>query len=534
MKQLLIISVVFLSLISNLSLANKSANDKVNVERIKAEKNYIRARSLVAGIKKNKTLSKRIYSSAIGKAEKHIEIADGFMSKSREYLLAGFHGGDISEEHADQLMGILKNQKEAISKLKSSISDLHILFAKKNKKSVVKGPKREVVVKEFLGWHEKVKNIQKSESLKWTKYPATKKLWQRAVGDLGFYGSHIENLSDSILYANNREIMPQQEYDYIKQGMHRFMAFHKQLIALMEKIKAANNADLTDTQEQAEYYLRPYLSQSVFSGLPVRNTIPVLPDNPVDNLGYIPPRSMKQTLSSLSKNPSIKWIMSDKYVNQVFRAFYDRGLVHEFLKKFVNRGGRFKVEVIANKSGKEVVRLSFDGDLYIPDDQYTKDKLVVNSKLLISLLNEMFLSYNSKIVDANKDPATKTLLENTQAWLKRQSVRQSIEKVSSKRWSKFTDEIHNAKSFTEEYIATITAEAFSSHLEIWNKYYQKSRYSRITLEQANDEWTRVEKKIRSGQYAGHQINDGIKWEVQGPPPDFILTYIFALYGLGVY
>ena len=316
--------------------------------------------------------------------------------------------------------------------------------------------------------------------------------------------------------------------------MHRFIGFHKQLIALMEKIKAANNADLTETQEQAEYYLRPYLSQSVFSGLPVRNTIPDLPDNPVDNLGYIPSRSLKQTLSSLSKNPSIKWIQNDKHVYQVFRAFYDRGLVHGFLKKFVNRGGRFKVEVIGNSSGTEVVRLSFDGDLYIPEDKYTNDKLVVNSKLLISLLNEMFLSYNSKIVDANKDPATKTLLDNTQAWLQRQYVRQEIEKVSSKRWSNFTDEIHNAKSFTEEYIATVITEAFSSHLEIWNKYYQKSRYSRISLEQANDEWIRVEKKIRSKQYMGHQIDDGVKWEVQGPPPEFILTYIFALYGLGVY
>ena len=119
MKQLFITAVIILSLLSGVSSADDKPYDKVNVERIKSEKNYIRARTLVNGLKANSSLKRRIYHAAVKKAEQYLATSAVHLSKSREYLLKGFHDGSIDEPSSNELTALLKNQKVI-----SAISDL--------------------------------------------------------------------------------------------------------------------------------------------------------------------------------------------------------------------------------------------------------------------------------------------------------------------------------------------------------------------------------------------------------------------------
>jgi len=535
MKQLLLIAVIFISLMSGASAVYANAYDEAYAERLKAAKNHARARILVVGLKRKKSIRESIFLTAIKDVEEHVLAATDHVSKSREYLLKGYHNGDIDEASEKKLKAILKKQKVDIAELRSSIDELYARHAKKvnkvNVKVVDRGPERSVVVNDFLDWLDFVTQLRKKESKKWTSTEATKRLWEKAAGDSGFYGIHINNLGDSVVYADNRERTSQQEYDYVRDCMRRFMDFHYQFVALLGKVKAAHDANLYDQKRKAEALIRPYLSQFVFSGLPERKAITRLPKSPELDLGYVAAQSMMQVFSNLSKKPSLSWITRDENVKQVLRALYDRGFAHEFLKKFVNLGGKFTVEVTKEGSSAEIVYLPLDGTLYIPRGKFIKGKLITDEKLLANLLNELFHAYSNKIIDTGKDPLTKNLLVNTEVWLADQFIRQNND-GGSKAWTNFASIFDDAKDFTQGYVGEIIKTSFYSHMKLWNKIYHGPRDSRITVKQATTDWAQEERKIMSTEYMVRQYGDRVTWEVQTAPPSFVLRYVHAFYGFG--
>ena len=97
------------------SSAEENPYDKVNKERIKAEKKFFRARTLVDGLKASKTIIRRIYTSAVKKAEQHLATSEIHLNKSREYLLKGHHDGSIADSPAKELKKLLKNLRDDIT-----------------------------------------------------------------------------------------------------------------------------------------------------------------------------------------------------------------------------------------------------------------------------------------------------------------------------------------------------------------------------------------------------------------------------------
>lgn len=532
MKQLLIITVVFLSLLSSVSLAKENFYVVANAERLQAVKEFARARVLVAGTRIGKSINEKTYMMAIDKAKVYVDSADDHLSKAREYLMKGYHNGDIDESSVNEFKQRLKKQRNNIARLRSSIDGMHLRFTKKYN-IVVEGPDRAVAVADFLGWFDYVKLLRETEMVKWTGSAVTKHLWEKAGSYSGFYAIHINNLADSVNYVDDREKISQEDYDYVRDGMKRFTEFHNQFIKLLGKIKAAHNAGFEDRQKWAEVSIRPYLSQKVFSGLPTRKAIPELPGDPAENLGYIPTQSMMQAFSDLPNKPSLMWIKRDKNVMKVLRALYDRGFALEFLKKFVNLGGKFKVEVTNESGDGRVVYYPLDGTLNIPKGKYNYDRLNIDRSLLADLLRELFHAYCSQIIDADNDPLTKNLLVNTEIWLGRQFIRQESNK-GSKVWWEFSAKIDDAKGFTKNYVGEMIHVSFSNHISIWNNLHQKSRDSRITVEKATAIWEQKKSTVISTKYLASESDDSMNWEVQSIPPVFNFNYINAFYGFGEY
>lgn len=398
---------------------------------------------------------------------------------------------------------------------------------------LTRGPDRMVVVGDFLDWLDFVTELQAKESKRWAKTEATRDLWQLISAEGGFYGRHIESLGDCVLYADNREITSQAEYDYVRDGMKRFMGFHDQLIALLEKKKAVHETDLDEIEGSIDALIQPYLSQRVFSSLPRQEDLPALPKDAVKEIGYIPQVSMMSAFEALPKKPSLSWIRKSDMVKQVFHALYDRGFAHDFLNKLVARGGRFSVFITGEGKDAEITYLPLDGTLYIPQGKFTDGRLNIDEKLLSDLMHELFHVYVDKVIGAGNDPLTKNLLVNVEDWLTEQFVRK-IDKKGARTWVEFSGAIRDAKSFTEDYVGKIIRVSFLTHMSIWQKRHQAPAGSRISLKEALARWRKQEHEIVNTAYLVSDYDEQVSWEVQTVPPDFVLDYVHAFYNFGEY
>lgn len=131
MKSWSFFAILFLSLLSVSPLSHADAYEEAYAERIKSAKSFARARILVAGLTRNKALSRKVYQSAIGKIENKMIETTTHLSRARELLLKGFHNGDIDKASSDKLKDLLKRQKLEIAQLRSSIDELHARFAER-------------------------------------------------------------------------------------------------------------------------------------------------------------------------------------------------------------------------------------------------------------------------------------------------------------------------------------------------------------------------------------------------------------------